>query len=141
MNLPRWVLHLATAPLKAPSLISRSQTTRESRPISLAPCANFLIRLPLLQAVTTAQSGVEGATQRLEETQTQLIHLQTQRDSQAQPDEASIEDLEVKIAEETHSISSLAQQVRAALHLLLFSCQSFRPPLLGSYFGTTQHIC
>ena len=60
-----------------------------------------------------------GATQRLEETQSQLDNLQTQHDSQAPPDEASIEDLELKIAEETHSISSLAQQVLAPLDLLL----------------------
>ena len=66
-----------------------------------------------MQAVATAQSVVEGATQRLDETQTQLINLQSQHDSQAPPDEASVEDLELKIAEETHSISSLAQQVLA----------------------------
>ncbi len=66
----------------------------------------------LLQAVYTAQRGVESASQRRQATQSQVDDLRSQHESQAQPQEASIQDLEVQIAEATHATTTLGQEVQ-----------------------------
>jgi hypothetical protein len=71
-----------------------------------------LIQFAYMQAVTTAQRGFDRASQKKHATETQVDELRSQRDSQMQGEESSIEDLEVQIAEATHTISTLNHQVR-----------------------------